>query len=174
MPLSEFMQDVGFLGSLPAYVFVTLASIILAFLVPLKEGPNEFIVASVFLLGGLGLLYIMVCGIRLLYFKQRPKKQSFQGFFERIDASSFPSMHAARSVVLSAGIWFLLRESGIWFVVQEWVMINKDWLISLFLGMFILLTGVSRVWLKRHYWSDIIVGWIIGTIVTIVAYFMVL
>ncbi|MDO8661551.1 MAG: phosphatase PAP2 family protein, partial [Candidatus Woesearchaeota archaeon] len=57
-------------------------------------------------------------------------------------------------------------------MVQEQVMQNRGWLIGIFLGVFVVLTGVSRVWLKRHDLKDILGGWIAGSCVVLLLFFL--
>ena len=149
MPLREVIQDAGFLGSLAAYVLVTLLALFVGNTENILPPSSAFEVATE-LLFALILLYVIVSIIRLFYFKKRPDSQKFSGFLTKIDASSFPSMHAARSTVLASVVWQLFSFS---------------WSAGIILGLFVLLTGFSRVYGKRHYWSDVIAGWIIGGIV---------
>ena len=46
------------------------------------------------------LIYVIAIIIRLFYFRNRPKKIKHSDFVEKIDASSFPSVHTARIVLL--------------------------------------------------------------------------
>jgi len=86
--------------------------------------------------------------IRALYFRKRPKKEKFTNFIERIDASSFPSTHAQRVIIL---------------IMVLGLFLNNDFIFA-FLLMIGLLTIYSRIYFKKHYLSDVIVGIIIGVI----------
>ena len=54
------------------------------------------------LIFGFILAWLVIIIVRLIYFRNRPKKESHSNVFERIDASSFPSMHATRATFLAA------------------------------------------------------------------------
>jgi membrane-associated phospholipid phosphatase len=87
--------------------------------------------------------------IRCVYFKERPKKQAHSSFLERIDASSFPSIHAARSVSLA-------------------LIVGKSVQAPLFFAFVLIVAFIvclSRYYLKKHDTTDIIAGIILGAIV---------
>ncbi|MBW3021211.1 phosphatase PAP2 family protein [Candidatus Woesearchaeota archaeon] len=101
--------------------------------------------------------YVVTVVIRLFYFKHRPKRQKYKNIIERIDASSFPSMHSMR-----AGIYLVMIPH----------FLNSLTALYFFsiLGIFICL---SRFIIKKHYANDIIVGFILGLIIGLIgiAYF---
>lgn len=91
---------------------------------------------------GLFVLILIISPIRLMFFRVRPHKVPFTSILSKIDASSFPSMHMARmGLLVSLGVAPLLFVS-----------------ISLCVAL-------SRHHLKKHYWSDIVVGFVLGLIV---------
>src|SRR3989338_6517453 len=53
---------------------------------------------------------IILIPIRLLYFRNRPQKQTYSNIFERIDASSFPSWHTARIVFIAITATFYFQN----------------------------------------------------------------
>ena len=82
-------------------------TIFYAFIVLLAFAFNQISLAIDSILGFMISLIILV-PIRLLYFKNRPLKQSYSNILERIDASSFPSWHTARIVFLAmTGIFYV-------------------------------------------------------------------
>lgn len=87
--------------------------------------------------------------IRTFYFKDRPNKQHYSGFLERIDASSFPSLHATRVVFYSLVFINFFSNSFItaWFFIL------------------MILVVYSRIYLKKHDWIDIIGGILLGLMV---------
>jgi len=95
--------------------------------------------------------------IKIFFFKQRPKKQSKDTFIERVDASSFPSVHSARITVMA--FWFIAYFNNIYFVI-----------FTLIIGLLVI---YSRVYLKKHYWIDVIGGLIISLIVNFIIYFLI-
>ena len=94
------------------------------------------------------LLYIAVPLLRFLFFKERPKKQTYSNFFEKIDAGSFPSMHASRSFALL-------------FVFHRYF---NNTMISLVLLISALLICYSRLYFKKHDLIDIIGGIVVGSV----------
>ena len=68
---------------------------------------------------------------------------------EDIPGNSFPSAHSANSMALALAI-ALIRPS--W---RPWIFIMP------------LLVGLSRIYLAKHYPSDVLSGWILGTIVAL-------
>jgi membrane-associated phospholipid phosphatase len=86
--------------------------------------------------------------IRYVMFKPRPKKVKYHNLVERLDASSFPSLHAARSVMLA----MILSQIFVQLEVRALL-----WLFAF---------GViwSRYHLKKHYIEDLAVGAVIGLV----------
>jgi len=87
--------------------------------------------------------------IKLLYYKPRPdntRGEKFKDVFIKLNESSFPSLHTARAAVL--GVAFLSRYGTIAALVFAIVIIAG--------------VSISRIELKRHYFSDIIGGIILG------------
>lgn len=72
------------------------------------------------------------------------------GTYYKGGAYGFPSSHAANSIVLAWFVIIFLRN-------------NKKWPV---IGMFawVLLLSYSRMYLGVHYLSDLITGWLIGTL----------
>ena len=95
---------------------------------------------------GLLITFIIVILIRMVYFKNRPHKQSHANFIERIDASSFPSWHAARITFICLTFLYFISETSF----------------TIFLLIFTLLVCYSRIYLRKHDWKDVIAGIILG------------
>ena len=98
------------------------------------------------LLTGLLLIYFIVIIIKIFYFKNRPQKYKYSNFIERIDASSFPSVHGARSAFLAAA---LIQFFG-------------NFAISIMLILLGAMVAYSRIHLKAHDIKDITAGIILG------------
>jgi membrane-associated phospholipid phosphatase len=96
--------------------------------------------------------------IKIFFFKQRPKKQSKDTFIEKVDASSFPSIHAARMTVIV--FWLIAYFNNMYLTI-----------FSLIIGMLVI---YSRIYLKKHYWSDVIGGLVISLAVNGIIYFLIL
>jgi len=132
----DFFRDITSLGS--AYL---LGGLGLIFLV---VGQMDVFLKLIFILFS---TYIIAALVRMVYFKNRPKKQGYSDFMGKIDASSFPSVHAGR--VVSTGLMF-----------------NE--IFPELLGLIVLVGGLvlySRIYLKKHDWVDISGGIVLGLIV---------
>jgi len=81
--------------------------------------------------------------IKLTFFKHRPIPQSFSNIIQKIDAGSFPSIHSARSFSL-----FLIS------------CIFAIWPYCIVFLIFWILIALSRVYLSKHFWIDIL-GWVL-------------
>jgi membrane-associated phospholipid phosphatase len=132
---SVLLRDVSAYGGIGFYV----VAIALFFVM------SEFMFASR-LVASLLAVTAIVGLTRLAYFKPRPgmKKKSYGTYYERIDNSSFPSIHAARAALISAALFTKL---------------------SLLLPLLIVVTFlvcVGRIYFKRHDFIDITAGTALG------------
>ncbi len=101
---------------------------------------------SIFLTITLFLVEIICGGIKLVFPTDRPVSRRRKTIYEKWDAGSFPSVHAARIAALATAV-------------------NIQYTDLMLLGIGMLLTlGVSysRVRLKHHFTKDVIGGIIIG------------
>jgi membrane-associated phospholipid phosphatase len=100
---------------------------------------------------GIGLILILIITtlVRIIYFKDRPNKEEHHNWIERIDASSFPSMHTARI------FFFGLVMSQFW-----------DYSLNLTILFLVVSLSVSysRIFLKKHDWWDLLGGLVLGVI----------
>ncbi len=87
--------------------------------------------------------------IKIIFPKTRPNGQKYSNTLEKIDAGSFPSLHAARISL----VYLTLSYTAVLLVMQ-----------ILFL-LIIPLVAYSRVTLKKHFWTDIIGGLIMGSLI---------
>lgn len=136
MPIQEVLSDLTALGGLPVYVAVSLMFFAL-------EQQQVFWQ----LLTGLVAGYVITFGIRFMYHKERPVRQPSRNVAEKIDAASFPSFHSTRATILAI-------------ILMNFFL--NPWITSLF-AVGVVGVGVTRVVLKRHYISDVLVGILIGT-----------
>ncbi|MBI2124929.1 phosphatase PAP2 family protein [Candidatus Woesearchaeota archaeon] len=137
--INEFLRDVTAMGGLAASLLIILLFMTSPLLVPLIAGSM------------LTAAFVLI--IRIFYFKPRPKKEEFTNFWQKIDASSFPSLHTARIVFLAIlfSVYFSNLYSTVLFTVTA------------------ALVSYSRVYLQKHDWIDIVGGIALG----IAAYFIV-
>ena len=138
--IESAFRDVSALGS---HVFVFIL-IVFAYLIGLKLLSLQLLVAVV-------LSYFIIMIIRTFYFRNRPVKEKFNSFFSKIDSSSFPSAHSSRGII----ILILLSKY-----------FNNLYL-TLFLSFCTLVLIYSRLRLKKHFFSDILAGAILGVVISL-------
>ncbi len=108
---------------------------------------------------GLGLIlcYVFAFLLRLFYFKERPEKEDYFNLFTKINASSFPSLHTMGSIYAAIVLANEIRKP----------------LASIFLVFMALLIGYSRIYLKKHYFIDVVFGFILGIIAGVIYLFLI-
>ncbi len=137
----RLINEMGCFGSLPFLVFF----LIFIFLTePIKIPMGCFIALAV------GIITVLT--IRFCYHRIRPENKKrgrikFESIVHRLDDASFPSMHSMR-VSIIAYVLYLMNP----------VLVYAGAAISL-------ATFFSRKYTKRHYWSDIIVGCLLGLVI---------
>ena len=99
----------------------------------------------------LAILAVFVLGIKFLL--RRPRPEGEWGSIYRVtDPHSFPSGHAARAMTIA--FLALQFQNPLWFIgLLAWA----------------ILVGYSRLALRLHYFSDILVGWLLGAVSGILA-----
>ena len=89
------------------------------------------------------------CGIlKFIYPKERPVPMPRKTFYQKYEAGSFPSIHSARIAAVTT--FFSLQYPHTATIVVG-VLAS-------------LIVGYSRVYLRKHYITDVIAGILIGTI----------
>jgi len=142
--VKTWMRDLTSLGGAGFFILLIIFSLIL-----------RQIELAIKLSFGFLFSFIIVALIRTCYFKDRPKKKDYTNFIERIDASSFPSLHTGRAVFL-AGIFM-------GFFKQNYF--------STFLVIIAILIAYSRIHLKKHDWWDILGGVVLGLVTLWVTFY---
>ena len=94
-------------------------------------------------------MYFVTVIIRLVYFKNRPDKFAYNNIIEKIDAASFPSLHAARTGFLT--VFFVYYFNNM--------------IISVILAVLALGVLYSRVYLRKHDIRDVLAGAVLGVFV---------
>ncbi|MGK0387676.1 MAG: membrane-associated phospholipid phosphatase [Maribacter sp.] len=136
----EWMRDFTSLASPLILVFVPFAIL----------GPSK---EYYILLGALAVNEVLGSIIKIVFPKARPTGQKYSNTMEKIDAGSFPSLHAARITVVYLTLFFLAE-----LVVMK----------VLFL-LVIAIVCCSRILLKKHFWTDVAGGLVMGGIVGLLA-----
>jgi undecaprenyl-diphosphatase len=109
----------------------------------LAEKYYEFI----FLVIGYFIMKAFAIPIRLIFFESRPQAEEYKNIFEKISASSFPSLHASRIIFL---LLFLIN------------FFNNAFSVIFFLSGITILILYSRIYLKRHHPMDVVAGAVFG------------
>ena len=132
---SVILKDLSSFGSFPFYGIAIIGFLLL----------NDLAFAKTLFLS-LVIVTVVVAAIRLAHFKPRPgqKAKKYGAIYERIDNSSFPSIHAARSVMIS------------------FALISKMPVFTPLAALLILAVCLSRLHFKRHDTKDLAVGLIVG------------
>lgn len=86
--------------------------------------------------------------IRKFYFKERPHHEEHHNTLEKLDASSFPSLHTARTAFLALTFGFLF----------------PGLLPGLVLAVLAVFTAFSRIYLRKHDWWDLLGGLVLGIV----------
>lgn len=94
---------------------------------------------------------VICSGIKYFWHKPRPNGQVFESGFEKIDAGSFPSIHASRIALVYLSLSYLHYLNGNTLPIPIFLMI-------------IVIVGYSRTFLKKHFWTDVLAGWFFGTL----------
>ncbi len=96
----------------------------------------------------LGIVFTAISVLALKFLIKRPRPEGEWGqIYRNSDPHSFPSGHAARATMLSV----IMLLSGLWWI-------------GLIMVVWTILVDLSRVGLGVHYFSDILVGTLIGVV----------
>ena len=142
--LSIFFRDITALGS--AYFYGLVMLLVLAF--------EEY---RLFWILFFGVAFVMLVSviIRLIYFKNRPNKENHHNILEKIDASSFPSIHVGR-------VWFMC-----------FVMVASFELpVGVFFVLLALTVSYSRIHLRKHDYFDLLGGFVLAVITYFISSFL--
>jgi len=143
--VDTFFKQITELGSLA----ITVVIIILTYFFDKRLSLRLFL--------GIASVTIISIIVKSLFFHNRPKKQKIKTLIDRIDASSFPSVHSARITIM---IYLMIRYFS-------------NIILQIFLMLIGLLVIYSRIYLKKHYFRDIIAGTLLGLIMSIIIQFIV-
>ncbi|MBI2557732.1 phosphatase PAP2 family protein [Candidatus Woesearchaeota archaeon] len=124
---------------------------------PLFYAPATAYVFSINLNLAINLIVILIltevvcAAIKYLYPKERPIPMPKKTLFQRYLAGSFPSVHTARitSFSIAAAAYYP----------------NRIFVLIAFLA--IISVGYSRIYLKKHYLADVLAGFLIAAIISV-------
>lgn len=149
---AEYIRDFTALGN--PFLLLLAAALVLCHLPDEQEWKAWALIITTFLINEL------VCsGIKFLWHKPRPSGQTFHTAMEKIDAGSFPSIHAARIMLVYGALAYVLWGAGLVYLLPICAVI-------------IAVVGYSRVFLHKHFWLDVSAGFGFGAVWLIVMYFI--
>lgn len=96
--------------------------------------------------------YIMGIVIKFLYYKPRPEPYHHKNRIQKIDASSFPSIHTANSMIIA--FWWILST------LQAWTQTTTSYMVICGWFFFFMTISLSRVVLKKHFPIDVL-AWVV-------------
>ncbi|WP_264738234.1 phosphatase PAP2 family protein [Cytobacillus firmus] len=141
--LTEYMSVITFLGSVKWLAFSVLMAAVLLFLFK-KSSLAWFMVLS----SGLGALFNLL--LKWIFKRERPDIRPLieeQGF-------SFPSGHSMGSFIFYGSLAYMIIHLA---KRKRW---KTAW--TVMLGCFIIMIGLSRIYLGVHFPSDVIAGFAAG------------
>ncbi|MCP4443668.1 MAG: phosphatase PAP2 family protein [Aureispira sp.] len=94
---------------------------------------------------------VLCSGIKYLWHKPRPNGQQFENALEKIDAGSFPSIHAARISFVYLTLGYIQYQLDAWYYLPIFALV-------------IILVGYSRVFLHKHFPLDVAAGYTFGSV----------
>lgn len=144
--LNKFILFITFLGN---HLFLVPANVILILYFLFIEDHSWFSIEGVAI--GTSSLFLMLI-LKALFRRQRP----LAPLLKAVKGLSFPSGHSIMSVTFYGLIIFIITQSeknGYW----KYIFIST-------LVVLILLIGFSRIYLRVHYLSDVLAGFMIGTL----------
>lgn len=101
------------------------------------------------------LLFNEVLGslIKIVFPKKRPTGQAYKNIMEKIDAGSFPSLHTSRITIVYLTLFYTAVFASLKFLCI----------------VVIVLVGISRVFLKKHYPVDVLAGLVFGLVIFLIS-----
>lgn len=138
MILKKTLEELTFLGGILFYILF----LVFLFIFGKQESFPQLLLSLL-------IIYFLTFTIRIFYFKPRPKKIKHKNFLQKLDASSFPSVHAARATVIF--VFLLISYLPPVFYI-------------LFFSSLYFLVLYSRTYLLKHDAIDLLGGVLIGLV----------
>lgn len=150
--MDNFFLIITWLGSL----YVLLPATLILVVIPRSTSRfSDFIL----LFGGLTGASVIVHGLKLLFARPRPQVDNL--LVTMPSDFSFPSAHTAQATAFAFACALIFAKN---------LPIQKTILLWTGLAISALLVGISRVYLKVHYMSDVLAGALIGALWTFSLY----
>lgn len=141
----QVMLSVSFLGEPFLVLTVGFIGLLSAAIRHQTDVERAFVYAAV--------AFALSTLLKLSLRRARPHNLDIRTF--GLPSYSFPSGHAFGTVIF----YGLFSYLDIKYLAQPWNIV-----VGTGVGILIFLTGVSRVYLKAHYPSDVLGGWLLGSI----------
>ncbi len=143
---TRFIQFITFFGN---HMFLIPANLLLViYFLFIKKHKWYSIKVPVVAIGGVCLMFLL----KQIFNRPRP----LIPLLEPVSGLSFPSGHAMMSMSFYGLLIVLAWENE---YSRKW-----KWMITIPLVLFILLIGFSRIYLRLHYFSDVIAGFAVGIV----------
>lgn len=143
---NDWVRDITALGSLFFYIFLMVLFLLL---------KNYSLFSK--LLFGLLIIYMIAILFRTFLFRERPEKIKHDSYIEKLDAASFPSLHASRTAFMAAMLMKFFN----------------NYIISILLVLIGLSIAYSRIYLKKHDIKDVMAGIVLGIFVYFIMNFFI-
>jgi len=141
---TDVMQVFSFLG---AHNFLIPANLTLvAYFLLIKKHRWYSIKVPVVAMSSFLLMFLL----KLIFQRDRP----ITPLLKAAQGYSFPSGHALMSITFYGLLIFLVWVN----VKNNWI----KWILTILLALLIIFIGVSRVYLRVHYFSDVLAGFCVG------------
>jgi membrane-associated phospholipid phosphatase len=138
-----FMKTVTFMGA-ARFLQIAFALLVISYLV--KNNRKRAIEIAAIGIGGFLITYVM----KLSFQRVRPSGP----LIEPLTNFSFPSGHATSGFIFYGLLIYLIWKGG--------MRVSYKYILSVILVLIALLIGFSRVYLRLHYFSDVLAGFCIG------------
>ncbi|MBD3163854.1 phosphatase PAP2 family protein [Candidatus Woesearchaeota archaeon] len=138
--LKLILDDFSFFGSIPFYIFVTLSAGFMHNIQLFKQLAYSFLIA-----------FIITMVAKNVHYRDRPQKEEFTIFMEKMVAGSFPSTHSMNITLLA--VFLSLSYPYAW--------------VTAMFGTFSLMVYVQRYLTKKHFLTDIVGGILIAVAIAV-------
>jgi len=135
--------------SMTGFPFVTLGVGIVLVMVGIGQGRSDYLLSGITIFATISVSSLLKLWLR----RSRPLTYIPKRWF--IATASFPSGHSTGAAVAYGTLAVLAIESAAFPVGV---------IIAILLGIWVVLIGISRVYLGAHYPSDVIAGWLLGLV----------
>ncbi len=99
----------------------------------------------------------MIFGLKIFFHRHRPDLPILKG----LHTFSFPSGHALSSFILCSLLIFIIHKSSLLKLFK--------WIATIFLSLFAITIGASRIILRMHYPTDVIASLCLGIVWVIIS-----